>query len=677
MMPVDGQAVRDGALDGVDVLVMPGGRSVQEAQSLEADGRQKVRDFIKRGGGYVGTCAGCCLLMEPASHHPDMLNIIPFKFGPGSGATDMSIKFNHRAEELAGIKKGTVSIRYAEGPVPIPSLPVKDAEVEVVATYNSDINCDGDAPRQSMAGQAAAIAGKYGKGRLFVFSVHPEVDIADHYVLKGAFRYVTGRELSWDKPQRKREQLALGVVCDDSFGVDSARFIQKLVTDGEFDVRPISKKTIADGALRHLDAVIAPGAMKSASPNKGLYASNLGKTKEFIDRGGLVIAWGSAGEAAEKNAVGVKVVSGADEAVIMLRKFASEPVPPPAAYPAKVKKPLKAVIYKDKGGGNLSIAAMLALSPEYEIKAISAAEYGSGALDGADLVVQPGGGARTQYNAMGTNGVEALRNFVLGGGKYYGVCAGAFLAAQVSRPNYPRLGLVPYKGDDPAHYRGSAPISIKLTDEGLDEAFVGSPTNRYVVYYGGPAFIEGDKIEDSDVKVLGRYTGRIINTCQPYPVEEMRGKAAFVGGRVGKGRVFLSCPHPEMNESNHDLVRGGIKFLTGVAPSQVNRHRVRGAVSVCYRISDKDSMQYYLDTLIRDRRIDVLSSDDISDPAHLDVIVLTSVNPGDATKLSRFISRGGRVIVVAETESERKKASKIAGAVLVGSYAGLMEEIIK
>ncbi len=59
--PVDGDAVRGGALDSADVLVMPGGSSVEEAKTLGLDGREKVKAFVRNGGGYVGTCAGCCL----------------------------------------------------------------------------------------------------------------------------------------------------------------------------------------------------------------------------------------------------------------------------------------------------------------------------------------------------------------------------------------------------------------------------------------------------------------------------------------------------------------------------------------------------------------------------------------------------------------------------------------
>lgn len=49
--PVDGEAVRAGALDAADVFVMPGGSSVTEARMLGAEGRGKLKEFIRRVGG--------------------------------------------------------------------------------------------------------------------------------------------------------------------------------------------------------------------------------------------------------------------------------------------------------------------------------------------------------------------------------------------------------------------------------------------------------------------------------------------------------------------------------------------------------------------------------------------------------------------------------------------------
>ncbi len=673
--PVDGEAVRAGALDKADVLVMPGGSSVSEAKSLGPDGREKVKAFVKNGGGYVGTCAGCCLLMEPANHHPNMLHMIPFKFGPASGKADMSVAFNERAKALAGIG-GKASIRYSEGPVLLPSEPVADADVEVVATYNSDLNSMSEKERPSRAGCAAAVAGTYGKGRLFVFAVHPEYDANDHYILRGAFRYVTGRKVKWDYPQRRRGQLAVGFLCDDSFGVETARLIQRLVTDGEFDVIPLNKKEVEDGGLRNVDAVLAPGGVGAAMLKASLGGGNAGRAKEFAARGGRVIAWGCAADVAGKLDVGVTCVADGEAALAALRAFAAEPVPAPAPFPAKVEKPIRAGIYQDPHNSNIIIARMLAFAPEYELTFLSPEDYVNGGLDGIDLIVQPGGGCTSQYKALGEKGAEALKRFVLDGGKYYGVCAGAFMALQQSLPNRPRLGLAPFKGDDPAHYRGSAPIKVKFTEEG-QKALEGIGKTRTVVYAGGPAFVPGNPVEDSDIKVLGSYAGRKISTTSGKPVEDMLGKGAFAGGRAGKGKVFISCPHPEFEEANHDIVRSGIKYLTGVAPSPAYLDRTRGALSVRYRSSDKASAEFLFGTLLRDRRFHVWPGKGGGTLSHLDAVVLTDKTDADEVKqMNAFIARGGTVVAVCDTPEKRKAAEKLKGAKVVGSYVEVIPALL-
>ncbi len=675
--PVDGETIRAGALDNADVLIMPGGWSVSEAKTLQKDGVEKLKAFIKRGGGYVGTCAGCCLFMQPTKCHPGMIGMMPFKFGPAGGhSEDMAIEFNERAEQVAGIKKGKHYLRYSGGPVLVPTQAEGIAKIEVMATYAGDINATSSFARESMAGRAAAVAGEYGKGRFFVLAIHPENYNEDHDVLQGAFRYVTGRDLKWYYPQRKKGQLAVGIMCDDSLGVKTGQFVQRLLKDGEFDIVPLSKEFVSDGDIRHIDALLVPDTHRIAGTRSGVFTSNKKITEAFIKRGGRVIAWGNALEGAKKSKLDVTMVDDADGALKALRDFAKEPVAKVAPIPEKVKKPVRCAFYHDKGGSNVSVAKMLSLSPEFDVEILSAADYSKTGLKGFDMVFQPGGSAKGQYLALGTNGVQVLENFVKNGGKYYGVCAGAFLALQQSRPEFPRLGLVPFKGDDPSHYRGTADTRVKLTKEGLS-FFEGSATNRYMIYYGGPALIKGTPIEDTDIKVLGNYAGCIINSSQPKPIEPMKDKGAFVAGRVGKGRIFLSCPHPEKSERLYDLVKGGIKYLTGVSPSIHALDRVRGAVSVRYAMSDAQSARFYFNKLIRDRRIDVLRAKDYSNYANTEVLVLTDPESHSFATLREFMFSGGKVVILADTPAEEKYCNAIKGAVVVDSYDKIIPEILK
>ena len=50
--------IRSGALDQYDVLICPGGSGSGEGKALGDEGRERVRTFVKGGGGYIGICAG-------------------------------------------------------------------------------------------------------------------------------------------------------------------------------------------------------------------------------------------------------------------------------------------------------------------------------------------------------------------------------------------------------------------------------------------------------------------------------------------------------------------------------------------------------------------------------------------------------------------------------------------
>ena len=685
--PVDGAAIRAGALDDADLLIMPGGNSRIISKDLGGEGHKKIKEFLLRGGGYVGTCAGCCLLMQSDKSHTNMMNIIPYSFGVCGGKADINIAFNEKATKLAGIKKGNTKIRYSEGPVPRP-VKAKDtnATAVVVARYAGNINPVGKKPRESFAGHPAAFACTYGKGKMFVFTVHPEMDVDDHYTIKGAFRYATGRNVDWKYPQRKPGQLVVGFMCDYSLGVETAKVVQKLLKDGEFDVIPLGDQTVAEGELRHIDAVLVPDNVEKGPFEKGLYGRNAVRTKEFIGRGGRVIAWGRAAESAKKRGTDTVCVANAEAALAGLRSFEKEPKMGRAALPAKTKKPIKVAFYADKGGAQYNVAAMLKLSPGYEPVPMSGKDIADGGLEGMDVLLMPGGGCATESKRLGAKGREAVKRFVREGGKYYGICAGAFLARQAENS----LGLIPFRDDKPAHYRGWAPTKLRLTEDGK-KVVEGSAEVRDVMYWGGPVFVAGDPVEDSDVKILAKYEGRLINTSNPKKVEIMYGKGAIAGGRVGKGKVYAQGPHPEMYDYSMDLVKSAFKYLTGVAPEPVNGDRVRGAKSVLVALTwdetAKDQMNFYLDSLLGDPALDVRRCRDVNNNAlaHVETVVLlqpakcnwtkpydcvhTVLKSTDWTqRIKDFIAAGGEVIILADTEEERKSAAALKGAKVVGSF---------
>jgi len=603
---VDAKAIREGALDGKDLLIMPGGRSWDISAALGTEGAKRVKRFIRKGGGYIGTCAGAFLVSESSESHPKMLDLLPFTSRGGMGRADMVVRFNSRAEQLAGIRKGTQRIAYAGGPIFVPTTPVPDAEVEIIATYDSNINTWTDKPLPSMAGQAAVIAGHVGKGRVFVSTVHPEADLDDHYIIAGALRFVTGRDITWEIPQRTRGQLAVGVDMEKGFRtVEAAEAMRAQLLKRDFDFIPVNADILGGGMTHHLDAVIKPddAGFARLAPLKELPANAFG---HIVDK-----PWD--------------------------------------------RKKIQVAVYTDKGGANYSISDRLELSPEFEVTFLSGADIAKGALKGKDMLLQPGGWSPSQYEALGTNGCAAIKKFVREGGSYYGLCAGAFLASETISTNKMRASMMPWKDIGEPTYRGWGPIKVRITDEGFKH-FGNAHTNRYVTYWGGPVFEPGAPIEGADIKSWGDYFGYNLCTSSPKNVMPMTGHAAFLGGTIGKGKVFISGPHPEKDDRTYDMVYSAIEYLTGVRPNPVSRDRRRGALSVAMSdMREKAYAKVFLKNLIRDRRFDVRVKWDVSTLKHLDVVVLGAPKKDNLTEaLRHFAENGGTVIAVADTPARQE-----------------------
>ena len=678
--PVDGKMVAEGALDQADVLVMPGGSSGAEARMLGQEGRQKLKKFVRNGGGYIGTCAGNFLVIQNASPKSPWHGLIPFRNSEACGGSgDLNISFTKDAKEILGIEPHIHRVDYHNGPVMVPGGPIPGANFKVVATYYSDVNA-GPKPRATMAGKAAIVAGNYGQGRIVAIGPHPEKDVGDHSILKGALRYVTnGRAGEWTLPHRKPGQLAVGLVVDNAFSVKTARFAQKLMRLGEFDLQPLCASLIAEESARTVDVMLVPPCAEK-STSKGGLGSNREVTRGFLKRGGRVIVWGELAPHYAKLGNGVIVVRNEEEALAALRARAKEPAPAPLPAIKKVEKPVKVAYYTDLGGGSYPIAELLANAPEYQLDIVNAADIRNGALKDADLVVMPGGLSNVQYNNLGPVGRAAITNFVNAGGKYYGICAGAYLASQTVTSKSLRLGMVPFKHDGES-YRGWKSTRINLTDEGR-KVFGTKAKSRTVEYWGGPVLVPGKPIPDTDVKTLATYTASSISTCSPNARTPMTGKTAFAAGRVGKGKVFISSCHPECYDHSIDLVQGILAYLTGVKPTWEPRQRRLGDYVVGYESrKDRDFARWFTSELMHAPGFFAWDMHDRHVPTdllYLDALLVINPQRDYFGKLTReFIASGRPVVAIARTEAQLKAVEGINGVTVVRSYAEVLPVLKK
>jgi glutamine amidotransferase-like uncharacterized protein len=169
--------ILDGGLSQVDVLIHSGGSGSKQGNDLGEEGRKIVRQYIDQGGGFLGVCAGAYLATNDYSWS---LNLIDAKvldrkhWARGMGTVQLEL--SPSGQKLFQTAESTLDIYYGQGPLLArrewddPKTP----DYESLAIYASEIAKNG-APSGIMKGTSAAVRCKYGKGKVFCFSAHPEL----------------------------------------------------------------------------------------------------------------------------------------------------------------------------------------------------------------------------------------------------------------------------------------------------------------------------------------------------------------------------------------------------------------------------------------------------------------------------------------------------------------------
>lgn len=148
-------------------------------------------------------------------------------------------------------------------------------------------------------------------------------------------------------------------------------------------------------------------------------------------------------------------------------------------------------------------------------------------LKHAILYAQPGGGDDVPRAAqsIGAEGLAAVRDFVGNGGRYLGICMGAYLASDAG------FGIV----DGQAVSYVGRPGSLVEHDEDTVTPVYWRNEERWVYYQSGSTILFSSTAQGVDV--LARYPNNDI--------------AASVSS-FGAGRVGLVGPHPEADASWYD-----------------------------------------------------------------------------------------------------------------------------
>jgi len=206
-------------------------------------------------------------------------------------------------------------------------------------------------------------------------------------------------------------------------------------------------------------------------------------------------------------------------------------------------------LYADEGAAEPCVTAATRMFEwmGYTVEQIFAATVNDEEIDRFDLLYFPGGSSDPFKEDISVEGKDKIRQFVESGGCFIGTCAGALFAAeqpiwkgQVEDGEALALfpgtveGPIPDIYTDPEHGMCQVNLEPHTITNGMQESL-------QILYYNGPFFKPN---ADAEVAIIGRY--------------QIGGEPALVASEYGRGRVFLTGPHPEWEEDDD---RDGVDYF--------------------------------------------------------------------------------------------------------------------
>jgi hypothetical protein len=167
--------IASGVLDGqFDAMIFGGGSGKGQATNIGPAGCKAVRKFVKGGGGYLGICGGAYLA---TSEYEWGLKIIDARTVDRKhwkrGVGKVKVELTKLGSAILGVSEAVVDITYANGPLLGPYNRKDLDDYQVLARFRGEINKN-NAPKGVMLNSPAMILGRFGSGKVILFSPHPE-----------------------------------------------------------------------------------------------------------------------------------------------------------------------------------------------------------------------------------------------------------------------------------------------------------------------------------------------------------------------------------------------------------------------------------------------------------------------------------------------------------------------
>jgi glutamine amidotransferase-like uncharacterized protein len=316
-----GKDVREGILDKMDLVIMPGGYPGRQFNSLGKDGVEALRKFIANGGGYVGSCAG----LANTLNNNERLRLLPFRRRPNSGGNyaTLMVEINEKGAKILNVKPEKILVRYAGGPIPMMGKKkVHDISTgEVLAVYKNTVSYF-NKPEGNFFDQGAIIYGNYGKGKVIATGFHPENWNDTHAIALGCIYAVTGKKVTSEMPFKQRRPYRVGYYCNGKDNVSNIEAALRLNRHPQIDIKFFNDQNVREGELYHLDMIVFP----DANPNicKAFVTKDFLRKElsGFAARGGKIFAAGR-GVSALSDQSQALIVKGNEELTpeLLIRNF--------------------------------------------------------------------------------------------------------------------------------------------------------------------------------------------------------------------------------------------------------------------------------------------------------------------------------------------------------------------
>jgi len=186
------EQIAGGGLAGYDVVVFSGGSGSSQSKSLGDAGREQVREFVRKGGGYVGICAGAYLACSNFSWGLGILNAstVSNKWMRGGGFVESEVTVD--GAPILGPVEGVFLVRYHNGPILKPGNRADLPAYRPLALFRTEVAGNGT-PVGIMVDSPAQAVSTFGRGRVFVSSPHPENTPGLEHLIPRAILWSAGK----------------------------------------------------------------------------------------------------------------------------------------------------------------------------------------------------------------------------------------------------------------------------------------------------------------------------------------------------------------------------------------------------------------------------------------------------------------------------------------------------